>query len=119
MQSIVFACNKFHEFISRKQFGIYNYHLPLNSIFNKTILKAPPRVQRFYFDYNAVIFTMNFVKGLLLTVTNTLTRAPLKKNRKSEIDNAEITSRKHIIELNYLISGFSLQPFKDEIKFDN
>ena len=45
--SIVFACDKFHEFIYGKQFDIYNNHLPLKSIFNKIILKAPPRIQRF------------------------------------------------------------------------
>ena len=45
--SKVFACDKFHEFIYGKQFEIYNDHLPLKSIFNETILKAPPRIQRF------------------------------------------------------------------------
>ena len=40
------------------------------------------------------------------------------KNKKSEIDNAEITSHKHLIESNYFISDFRLQQFKDEIKSD-
>ena len=54
--SIVFACDKFHEFIYGKQFDVYNEHLPLKSIFNKTILKALPRIQRdFNFDCNAMI----------------------------------------------------------------
>ena len=54
-KSIVFACDKFHDFIYGKQFGVYNDHLLLKSIFNKTKLKAPPRVQRYYFDGNAMI----------------------------------------------------------------
>ena len=45
--SIIFSCDKFHEFIYRKQFGVYNNHLTLKSIFNKTILKTPTRIQRF------------------------------------------------------------------------
>ena len=62
-------------------------------------------------------FTMNHVKGSLLTVADTLSRAPLK-NKMSEIDNAEITSHIHLTESNYLISDFRLQQFKDETKSD-
>ena len=51
---------------------------------------------------------MNYIKGPLLTVADTLSRAPLK-NKKSEIDNAEITSHMHLVELNYLISDLRLQ----------
>ena len=45
--SIVFACNKFLEFIYGKRFDVCNANFPLTSIFNKAILKAPPRIQRF------------------------------------------------------------------------
>ena len=44
-----------------------------------------------------------------------LSRAPLK-DKKSEINNAEITSYIHLIESNYLISDFRLQQFKDKTK---
>ena len=60
---------------------------------------------------------MNYIKGSLLTVADTLSRAPLK-NKKSEIDNAEINSHVHLIESNYLISDFRLQQFKDETSSD-
>ena len=50
---------------------------------------------------------MNSIKGSLLKVADTLNRA-LLKNKTSEIDNAEITSHKHLIESNYLISDFRL-----------
>ena len=39
---IVFACQKFHNLIYRKKFHVFNDHLPLKSIFNKSVLKAPP-----------------------------------------------------------------------------
>ena len=76
--SIVFACDKFHEFIYRKQSDVYNNYLPLKSIFNKTILKAPPRIQRFLLRLQCYDFTMNYMKGSLLTVVDTLSRVPLK-----------------------------------------
>ena len=59
---------------------------------------------------------MNYVKGSLLTVADTLSRTPLKD--KSEINNAEITSYIHLTESNYLISNFRLQQFRDETKSD-
>ena len=58
---------------------------------------------------------MNYMKGPLLTVADTLSRAPLK-NKKSEIDNAEITSHMHLVELNYLISDLRLQHRKRKTK---
>ena len=60
-------------------------------------------------------FTTNCIKGSLLTVADMLSRAPLK-DKKSEINNAEITSYIHLIESNYLISDFRLQQFKDKTK---
>ena len=58
---------------------------------------------------------MKYIEGSLLTVADTLSTAPLK-NKKSEIDHAEITSHIYIYESNYLISDFRLQQFKDETK---
>ena len=58
---------------------------------------------------------MNYVKGSLLTVADTLSRTPLKDN-KSEINNAEITSYIHLTESKYLISNFRLQQFRDDSK---
>ena len=44
--SIVFACTKFHDYIYGKPFHMYNGHLPLKSVFTKSIAKLPPRIQR-------------------------------------------------------------------------
>ena len=54
---------------------------------------------------------MKYIKGSLLTVADTLSRA-LLKNNKSEINNAEITSHIHLTESNYLISDFRLHNSK-------
>ena len=58
---------------------------------------------------------MNYIKGSLFTLADTLSRSTLNNNR-SEIDNAKINS--HLIELNYLISDFKLKQFKDETLSD-
>ena len=41
--SIVFACIKFHGYIYGRPFHMYNNHLPLKSIFTKSIAKSPPK----------------------------------------------------------------------------
>ena len=58
---------------------------------------------------------MNYMKGSLLTVADMLSRAPFKN---IEIDDTEITSNIHVIELNYLINDFRLQQFKHGTKSD-
>ena len=45
--SIVFACHKFHDFIYGKKCNVFNEHLPLQSIFKRSIVKAPPLMQMF------------------------------------------------------------------------
>ena len=45
--SIAFTYHKFHDFIYGKKFSVFNDHLPLQSTFKRSILKAPRRIQRF------------------------------------------------------------------------
>ena len=60
--SIVFACQKFHNLIYGKKFYVFNDHLPLKSIFNKSILKAPPRIQRFLLRLQRYDFEMHYIQ---------------------------------------------------------
>ena len=115
--SIVFACQKFHNLIYGKKFHVFNDHLPLKSIFNKSILKAPPRIQRFLLRLQRYDFEMHYIQEKLLTVADTLSRASLKDS-KPEIEESEIISHVHSIESNYLISDYRLQQFKDETRKD-
>ena len=60
---------------------------------------------------------MNYIQGSLLTIADTLSRAPLN-NKKSEISNAELSSHIYLTESNYLISDFRLKHFKEETQSD-
>ena len=115
--SIVFSCEKFHDFIYGKKFYIFNDHLPLKSIFKKSILKAPPRIQKFLLRLQRYQFEMHYIKGSLLTVADTLSRAALS-DKTPEIEESEINCYVHLIESNYLISDYRLQQFKDETNAD-
>ena len=47
--SILFASDRFHEYLYGRKFQVINDHQPLRSIFRKPLNKSPPRIQRF--DY--------------------------------------------------------------------
>ena len=62
--SIIFAAHKFHEYLNGSKFDVYNDHLPLKSISNKPLAKAPARIQRFLFrlqqyDFSIIIYLVN------------------------------------------------------------
>lgn len=44
--AIVYGCNKFHEYVYGREINIETDHKPLQSIFRKSLLQTPPRLQR-------------------------------------------------------------------------
>ena len=61
--SIVFATHKFHEYLYGSKFDVYNDHLPLKSIVNKPLGKAPARIQRFLLRLQQHDFNMHYLPG--------------------------------------------------------
>ena len=45
--SIVFLCEKLHEYVYGLRFIVQNDHKPLISIFERALSKSQPRIQRF------------------------------------------------------------------------
>ena len=94
--SILFACNKFHDYVYGRKFYVYNDHLPLKSIFNKNITKAPARIQRFMLRLQRYDFDLHYIKGSKLTVADALSRSSLKEN-VPEISEHEMSLYVHSI----------------------
>ena len=46
--SVVFACERFHEYVDGHEFIIQNDPKPLKTIFYRNITSCPPRIQRFF-----------------------------------------------------------------------
>ena len=111
--SIVFACQKFHDFIYGKRFYVFNDHLPLQSIFKRYILNALLRLQWSLLRLQRYDFEKHYIQGKLLAVADTLSRAFLN-NSTPEIEDTEIKRWVHAIESNYLISDYRLQQFQHE-----
>ena len=101
--SIVSTCTKFHDYVYGKPFHVCNDHLPLKSIFTKSIVKSPPRIQRFLLRLQKYNFEMYYMQGSLLPVADTLSRATLT-DYQTEVNENELNCFVHSVISNYLIS---------------
>ena len=110
--SIVFATTKFHNYLYGTQFHVYNDHLPLKSIFMKSITKAPPRIQRFLLRLQ-----MHFIPGKDLVVSDALSCASLEDD-KPEISEEEMNCDVHSVTDDYPISEKMKQKITAETQSD-
>ena len=77
--SILFACERFHEYLYGRKFLVINDHQPLRSIFQKPLNKSPPRIQTFRLCLQKYDFDFQYVPGKQLHVADTLSRAYLRE----------------------------------------
>ena len=91
--------------------------MPLKSIFKKSIIKSPPRIQRFLLRLQRYNFEMHYIQGSRLTVADTLSRAALK-NCSPEIEDEEMRFYVHSVVSKYLISANRLSQFQKETEKD-
>ena len=70
--AIVFACNKFHQYVYGFPTKIQNDHKPLESIMLKALHKVSPRLQRMRLKLQKYNLTVQYTKGKELYVADTL-----------------------------------------------
>ena len=75
--AIVFACQKFHQYIYGFETKVQSDHKPLESIVHKPLHKVSPRLQRMLLKLQNYDLTIKYVKGKDLYVADTLPRAYL------------------------------------------
>ena len=116
--SIVFACEHFNDFLYGQRFLVENDHKPLKDIFQKPVLKSPPRIQRFLLRLQKYQFTTNYIPGKDMVVTDTLSRAYLSNTSTPEIDTSDMTRYVHFVISNLPISDDKLLEFQRETSRD-
>ena len=75
--AIVFACQKFHQYIYGFPTKVQSDHKPLETIVQKPLHKASPRLQRMLLKLQTYDLTIKYVKGKDLHVADALSRAYL------------------------------------------
>lgn len=75
--AICFACSKFHQYTYGRHVEVHTDHKPLQSIFNKPLGKAAPRLQRMLLQLQRYTLTVKYVPGRFMYVADALSRAYL------------------------------------------
>ena len=118
--SIVFGCEKFHEYLYGYDFTVLNDHKPLSTIFNKSLHKAPPRIQRLYLRLLKYRFTFEHTPGKQMLVADALSRTYINDSSNStEVSQKNMIAHVHLVLDNLPISKRRLYQIQAETKKDD
>ena len=115
--SVLFACEKFKEYLYGQMFVVENDHQPLKAIFSKPLYKTPARIQRFLLRLQPYMFTFKFVPGKDIPIADTLSRAFLNDSNP-EIPESDLSYFVHAINDHRSISKSKLSEFAAETAKD-
>ena len=88
--SLVWACEKFSDYIIGRAIHLETDHKPLVPLLSKTHLdRLPPRIVRFRLRLMQFNYTISHVPGKMLYTADTLSRAPVDSADKTALVDAE------------------------------
>ena len=93
-------------------------HRPLKTIFNNSITKSPPRLQRFMLVLQKYDFEIEYIKGKDNIVYDTLSRTPLE-HCSPQISLEDMNSHVNLVMSNLPISEVKLKEFMNETVKDD
>ena len=113
--AISYGCNKFHQYVFGRLVEVETDHKPLQALFNKPLLQAPPRLQRILLALQRYDIKVVYKPGTQMYISDCLSRAFL--NETSEDLNSEELS---INILRYLpVSEENMRRFQAETETDS
>ena len=99
--AVVYASEKFNQFVYGHRFLVESDHKPLQSIFKHNINKAPPRIQRLLLHLQKYDIDLIFSHGNSIPVSDALSQAYLPN---TEEDDKSLEYQIHLLVSNLLIS---------------
>ena len=88
--AIVFACNKFFQFIYGSHIVVHRDHKPLEAIFKKSVSQTTPRLQRMLLSLLKYELEVKYKPGKDMLLADTLSRAYVQSSQsKADVDLAE------------------------------
>ena len=82
--AVVFACERFHQYIYGKLVVVHSDHKPLESIMKKPLSTAPARLQRMLLRLQKYDINLIYKPGKDLKIADTLSRAQLDEQMKNQ-----------------------------------
>ena len=74
--AIVHGIQRFHHYLYGRSFTIISDHKPLEVILHKPLHRAPPRIQRMMTKIQGYNYTIKYLPGPQLVISDTLSRLP-------------------------------------------
>ena len=71
---IVFGVERCHEYLYGRKFTVINDHQPLKSIFSKSIVSCPFRIQKFFLRLQKYEFDLKYSPGKTMLVLDALSQ---------------------------------------------
>lgn len=116
--ALVWASEKFRDYLLGTQFCLETDHKPLVSLFgSKGIDELTPRLQRMRMRLMRYTYDIVYVPGRDLTVADTLSRSPLQKAESTELED-DVQGYLHWVASSIPVTAPSLQQIAEEQKRD-
>ena len=113
--AVVYASEKFNQFVYGRRFLVESDHKPLQSIFKRNINKAPPRIQRLLLRLQKYDIDLVFSPGNSIPVPDALSRAYLPN---TEEDDKSPEYQIHLLVSNLPISEPKLREMQNATEND-
>ena len=88
--SIVHGCTRFDQYVYGRSITVQTDHKPLETIFKKSLLSAPKRLQRMLLQLQRYSLNIVYKPGKELFIADTLSRAFLPNKPSTEELNSEV-----------------------------
>ena len=88
--AIVFGVERFEQYVHGRPVKIETDHKPLESIFKKTLVSAPKRLQRMMLRLQKYNLTVVYKKGSEMYLADTLSRAFIQSSSNEDIMRGEV-----------------------------
>ena len=105
--AVVFGTEHFNQYVYGTKFLVESDHKPLQSIFQRNIDKAPPRIQRMLLRLQKYDIELKFTPGTDIPIADALSRANLPTTSKSTLDY-----QVHLLMSNLPVSENKLQEIR-------
>ena len=88
--AILFGCRKFHEYVCAREVEVETDHKPLESIFKKPLLQAPPRLQSQLLTLQRYDLKVTYKPGKTMLLADQLSRSYLPETKEVLVPSLEV-----------------------------